>query len=137
MIVAYKHSQSRLSDVTMNTAEHPLDKTFEELYQERTEVLFRAGQSVSRILSRMTRVDEAIHSAQKELTRQGIQYPNHRELDHINTLIDEYNKLRDEAKLRYYYLIVTRESIGFLRHDWVEKFYPVPARKKPVENASE
>jgi len=123
--------------LTMNTAEHPLDKTFEEIFQERADILFHAGESVSRALSRLARIDEAINSAQKELTRRDIQDSTHHGVKHINALIAEYNQLREDAKLRYYYLIVTRESIGFLRHDWVEKIYPIPARKKPVKETDE
>jgi hypothetical protein len=48
----------------------------------------------------------------------------------INGEINKYNHAREYAKLRYYYLIVTREAMGMRRHHWVEEIYTIPPRKK-------
>ena len=48
----------------------------------------------------------------------------------LNREINKFNAAREHAKLRYYYLIVTREAMGFRRHASVEEAYRIPPRKK-------
>ncbi|HET6266607.1 MAG TPA: hypothetical protein VFG11_02735 [Acidobacteriota bacterium] len=38
-----------------------------------------------------------------------------------------YRKLRDEARLYRWYLIVQREAIGLRNHAEVDHFYPIPS----------
>jgi hypothetical protein len=47
----------------------------------------------------------------------------------INREIGKFNRAREYAKLRYYYLIVTREAMGMRRHHWVDEWYRIPPRK--------
>ena len=51
----------------------------------------------------------------------------------INIEIERYNDAREYAKLRYFYLIVTREAMGFRRHTWVDEIYRIPPKKKPLK----
>jgi len=38
--------------------------------------------------------------------------------------------IKEYAQLRYYYLIVTREAMGFRRHKAVEDVYRIPPKRK-------
>jgi len=40
---------------------------------------------------------------------------------------------RELAKLRFYYLIVTREALGLRRHQKVEEMYRIPPIKKYLQ----
>jgi len=55
-------------------------------------------------------------------------------LEEINVKISRYNNLREDAKLRYHYLIITREALGMRRHHWVEEIYKIPPRKGHLHN---
>ena len=50
--------------------------------------------------------------------------------EEINEGIKRYNKKIEYVKLRYYYLVVIREAIGFRNHKWIEKIYKIPEKKK-------
>jgi hypothetical protein len=54
----------------------------------------------------------------------------HKLVREINGEIGKFNHAREYAKLRYYYLIVTREAMGLRRHHWVEETFKIPMRKK-------
>jgi len=41
-------------------------------------------------------------------------------------LAQRFNAQRDEVLLRLHYLRIQREALGFLRHDELERHYPVP-----------
>ena len=58
----------------------------------------------------------------------------HQAIREINGEINRYNRAREHALLRYYYLIVTREAMGMRRHQWVEKHYAVPPRRRHLQD---
>lgn len=115
-----------------------LDKTREEIIKESAEVLGRAGERLTvalRELERIERVIEGKMETLKGLTRsaedlQQIARQQHAITVEINREIKRYNRAREYAKLRYYYLIVTREAVGFRRHKTVEELYRIPPKKK-------
>lgn len=41
-----------------------------------------------------------------------------------------FNKARNYALLRRYYLIATREALDLKKHAWVEDIYKIPQRKE-------
>jgi hypothetical protein len=43
-------------------------------------------------------------------------------------LLVEYERLREDAKLQYWYLMVQRESIGLYDHRAIAQLYPMPPR---------
>jgi hypothetical protein len=43
-------------------------------------------------------------------------------------LLGEYEQLRQDAKLHYWYLMVQRESIGLYDHKAIAQLYPMPPR---------
>lgn len=102
------------------------EKTQEELLKERAEVLGRAGEALAKALSDL----EAIGRVIGESLREAGEQPDPETLTEINGEIRRYNRAREYAQLRYYYLIVTREAMGFRRHKTVEEVYKIPPKKK-------
>jgi hypothetical protein len=113
----------------------------EEMLQERAAVLGRAGEKLSAALEKLRSIDRIIEERLQHLSalvEKGEDKHHHDELvsvrkkmlNEINGEINKYNHAREYAKLRYYYLIVTREAMGMRRHHWVEEIYKIPPRKK-------
>jgi hypothetical protein len=102
------------------------EKTQEELLQERAEILGRAGEALSAALSDLENIGHSI----AESIREGGEHPGPETLTEINGEIRKYNRAREYAQLRYYYLIVTREAMGIRRHKAVEEAYKIPPKKK-------
>jgi hypothetical protein len=102
------------------------EKTQEEMLKERAEVLGRAGEALAAALSDVDKIGRSI----AESIRRAGEYPGSETLSEINSEIRHYNRAREYAQLRYYYLIVTREAMGFRRHKAVEEVYKIPPKKK-------
>jgi hypothetical protein len=102
------------------------EKTQEELLQERAEVLGRAGEALAAALSDVERIGRSISAR----LRKAGEHPDSELLTEINDEIRHYNRAREYAQLRLYYLIVTREAVGFRRHKTVEEVYKIPPKKK-------
>lgn len=104
-------------------------KTETEILQERAEVLGRAGEALSRAIDALYAIEERI----AELMRTSAGSESSEEAYRaVNREIQNFNRAREHAKVRYYYLIVTREAMGFRRHTTVEEAYRIPPRKKPL-----
>jgi len=114
----------------------------EELLREKAEVLSRAGGRVSEVLQQLHDLKEDIEGIILSFNRNqyngamavGYQMDagmteKPEIIEEINKKISRYNDLREDAKLRYHYLIITREALGMRRHHWVEEIYKIPARK--------
>ena len=123
----------------------PEDILREEMQQERAQVLGRAGEKLAAAIAKMNGIEEAIEERvrnfqldskrHKGKTGHGKVAPLKQEfLEEINREIGRYNRAREYAKLRYYYLIVTREAMGMRRHHWVEELYRIPPRKALIRN---
>jgi hypothetical protein len=128
----------------MSGRDNALEKTQEDILRERAMVLARAGDSVQRALEKLKKI-EAVIEERLELYQEAVAGTNRyasfgsgeplfrsfEELcNDIDSRIREYNKTREHAKLRYYYLIVTREAMGFRRHKTVEEIYKIPSKKE-------
>jgi hypothetical protein len=114
------------------------EKTDLEILQERAEVLGRAGEKLSAALRNLNLIEEIIEDRLRsylECKEQGNSPPKGA-LREINLEIRRYNEAREYAKLRLYYLIVTREAMGFRRNKTVEEQYPIPPKKKPLKKAA-
>lgn len=117
-----------------------LDKTKEEILKESAEVLGRAGERLSAALRELERIEKVIEGKMEILEgvtaetgdEQQAASLRHGITAEINREIKRYNRAREYAKLRYYYLIVTREAVGFRRHKTVEEFYRIPPKKKQL-----
>jgi transcriptional regulator of met regulon len=125
------------------------EKTDLEILQERAEVLGRAGEHLSAALRHLDSVERVIesklhaasgrppkeHEAPFSSKKGNAERPSAKEVLHeINNEIRRYNEAREFAKLRLYYLIVTREAVGFRRHKSVEEQYPIPPKKKLMKS---
>jgi hypothetical protein len=122
-------------------AKTPENVLQEELQRERAEVLSRAGERVDSILQQLKNLEDDIEGLLRPLngncsgvTMDGGLFPEAKMpkpviVEKVNQTIIQYNTLREEAKLRYHYLIITREAMGLRKHHWVEAIYKIPARK--------
>ena len=127
----------------MSMEKPPEDVLQQELLKERAVVLGRAGDSVERALIRLRRLEESIEGQCRALMRLGDGRPSAKLgglpaekgeiIQEINENINRYNRLREYAQLRYHYLIITREAIGLRRHNRVEEMYPVPPKKRHLQ----
>ncbi|MBN1380096.1 MAG: hypothetical protein JXA41_00305 [Deltaproteobacteria bacterium] len=126
----------------VNLEKTPEDILREEFFKERAVVLGRSGESVQKALEKLkvkeTLIEELLEHLHTLTDQTKLQRSNSRKLNsmkeqvfaEINEQISQYNRTREYAKLRYYYLIVTREALGLRRHGWAEKMYPLPPKKK-------
>ena len=117
-----------------------LEKTTEEIFQERADVLYRTGEALSEALQKLTSIEKSVDriiealNTRTENEKSGTLGTLHAM---VNREISRYNKAREHAKLRYHYLIITREAMGIRRHTWVDEVYRVPPRKQPVGKTCE
>jgi hypothetical protein len=113
----------------------------EEMMKERAEVLGRAGEKLAAAIEKMRIIEQVIEERLKsyrsivEKSEDGyddgkLASRRQKIFKEINGEIGKFNHAREHAKLRYYYLIVTREAMGMRRHHWVEESYRIPPRKK-------
>jgi hypothetical protein len=116
------------------------EKTQEEIFQERAEVLYRAGTKLSEAIEKLKFIEEEIN-VKLEVLRESVKTRTESEsrklFKETNREISRYNKARENASLRHYYLIVTRESMGFRRHKWVDEVYRIPPKKKRLKGLDE
>jgi hypothetical protein len=112
----------------------------EEMLKERAEVLGRAGEKLAAALEKMKTIEQDIDGRLKQFRMVAKKYEENGDDDklvsmkkdiagEINREIGKFNRAREYAKLRYYYLIVTREAMGMRRHHWVDEWYRIPPRK--------
>jgi hypothetical protein len=130
---------------TIHPIKSPEEILQEEFLRERAAVLGRAGEKVARTLSALFSLEkeilvllESYHQCKQYEETQGA---NKRKISgvkrniqkEINEKIKIYNAMREQAKTRYYYLIVTREALGLHKHQWVEAYYRIPPKRKYIE----
>jgi len=116
------------------------EKTQEEIFQERADILYHTGNKLSEALDRLGAIEEAIEAKLvllRESVEKGLDNDCHRFFTEANGEIRKYNKAREHAELRYYYLIVTREAMGFRRHKWVDEMYKIPPKKEILKRLNE
>ncbi len=119
--------------VTLEAKKTPENVLQEELLKERAEVLCRAGERLAEALEKVHAAGKRIEDLLRDLDRAAEERGSRAKkdaLDAVNREIRAYNTARDHAKLRYYYMIVTREALGMRRHHWVDEFYRIPPKKK-------
>lgn len=118
----------------------------EEFLRERAAVLANAAEKLAKTLRLLAQIEESITKESKAIHGPAFQENDHTgstgetpprkrlTLTEINQQIDHFNKVRDTAKIQYYYLIVTREALGLRKHHWVEEFYAIPPKKKYMKD---
>ncbi len=106
------------------------DRTEEELLKERAEALCHAGSELQGSLQKLRNIEEDIETKIGILKKGDNTSTNEGLFEEISEGIKRYNEKREYVKLRYYYLVVIREAIGFRNHKWIEKIYKIPGKKK-------
>jgi len=118
----------------------------EEFLRERAAVLAKAAEKLTNTLRQLAHIEESIIKESKTISGPAFRENDHKgsigetpprnrsTLIEINQRIDHFNKVRDTAKIQYYYLIVTREALGLRKHHWVEEFYAIPPKKKYMKD---
>jgi len=94
-----------------------------ELMKEQAGALGRSGWRVERCLKRMEELEREI----EELKERG-------KIGEANRLIEEFNRLREEARTYLHYLVIHREAVGFRRHPNLERLYPIPDKRSPIKD---
>jgi len=127
------------------TREKSYDQTQEDILRERAQVLARASESVHAALEKLKILEQEINDKTALYRRAAARCSSgdpvrprlHRFLEglleEINLGVAGYNEEREYAKVRYYYLIVTREAMGLRRHQTVEEIYRIPDKKRYLE----
>jgi len=103
----------------------------EEFFREKAAVLCKATEKLEVTLQQLTVIDN--HISEIYFAKGGFGSRHNTgafDLKQLNEEIDAFNKVREEVKLCYYYLIVTREALGLRKHHWIEQHYPIPPKKK-------
>jgi len=125
-------------------------QTQEDIFRERAQVLARTGESVHLALEILRTIERGIdyrmgllktvcdRERHPDVMEGSLRPSQNREklLNEINSEILKYNKAREHAKLRYYYLIVTREAMGLRRHKTVEDIYTIPPKREYLRKRS-
>lgn len=110
----------------------------EEFLRERAAVLGRAGTAVEDAIAELARLDYEIQIKQEQLhsirlDEQSFSNEKHVLVQEINLHIEQFNIVIEKAKLKYYYLIVTREAMGLRRHKRIQELYVIPKKKKKIQ----
>jgi hypothetical protein len=124
---------------TRSQREEKHDTLCEELLRERAAVLSRAGMAVEDAIDELAKLDHEIQLKREQLQslklgEQCSSILNKQQVlvEEVNETIDQFNKVREKAHLKYYYLIVTREALGLRRHNRVQEIYIIPVKKKKI-----
>jgi len=112
----------------------------EELLRERAAVLGRAGIAVEDAIDRLMSLAQEIETKMSLLKSYRTKVHDREILgkqkllhEEINLDVDQYNDLCQDAQLKYYYLIVTREALGLRRHEVIKEIYRIPAIMKKIK----
>jgi len=92
-----------------------VDKTQEEIFEEMAKALGHTGSLLESLLEELSRLDSKMA---------GIEEP-----EEYNLLVDKFNATRENALFRKEMLMIHREALGFTKHRFMDKTYPVPAKK--------
>ena len=132
--------------MALNKSKRPEDVLQEEFLRERAAVLGRTGDSVSRALEKLRSIESSLEERMsrwadiERLVPQDLNDARNlgrlrrQMVVEINREISRFNRVREYALMRHYYLIVTREAMGMRRHHWVDQHYRVPPRKKHLQD---
>jgi hypothetical protein len=130
----------------INTRKTTQDILQEEMLRERAATLARAGERLAEALERLHEMEGEIaagmalwqtaaraenDSAGEVAAGTGAEESGGRRrfLQELNGKIQAYNRQRENARTRFYYLIVTREALGIIHHQRLEEFYRIPPKQ--------
>jgi hypothetical protein len=130
----------------INTRKTTQDILQEEMLRERAATLARAGERLAEALERLHEMEGEIaarmalwHTAERAENDSAGEVAagtgaeesggRLRFLQEPNGKIQAYNRQRENARTRFYYLIVTREALGIIHHQRLEEFYRIPPKQ--------
>ena len=114
--------------------ENHQESLIDEMLRERAAVLARAGFAVEVALEKLSAIAREVEEKIARLNRPGQVSPAVGLMcEEINIFIDKFNAERQNAEVKYYYLIVTREAMGLRRHETVQKIYAIPPKKEKIQ----
>ena len=138
----------------INTKRSTQEILQEEMLRERAAVLARAGERLAEAMEKMHALGRNIEAAmtagpagevmneagrngasktegsQAEGVGTGRTEDRRKFLQGLNAKIHAYNLQREQVRIRYYYLIVTREAMGMIHHQRLEEMYRIPPKKR-------
>jgi hypothetical protein len=116
----------------LNTKKTTQDLLQEDLLRERASALARAGERLTDALEKLRSIEKDLTEVlvlwQREVENGGSNLQKLR--GEANVKICAYNRQREHVKIRYYYLIVTREALGIIHHERLEEIYQIPPKKR-------
>lgn len=123
---------------TPRSKDESVDILREEFLRERAAVLGRAGTAVEDAIAELAKLDQEIQIKKEQLLSfmpdENMHFSKKQMLvDEINLHIEQFNIVIEKAKLKYYYLIVTREAMGLRRHKTIQELYVIPKKKKKMQ----
>ncbi|MGC9324492.1 MAG: hypothetical protein ACP5G0_07050 [Desulfomonilia bacterium] len=95
-----------------------VDKTQEEILEEMAKALGHTGNLLESVLEELAALDAQIQATS--------------ETDAYNILVEKFNTLRREALFRKEMLMIHREALGFTKHRYLDKMYPIPVKKEKL-----
>ncbi len=93
-----------------------VEKTQEEIIKEMARALGYSGYLLDVVLKEMKQLEKAMAHAKAK--------------DDYNSLVEKFNMKRKEALEKRDMLIIHREAIGMRQHKFLDKYYPIPDKKK-------
>ena len=94
-----------------------------DIMKEKAEALGRVGGRLDESLRGIKILEQRIQMLEREGRRGQVE---------MDTLIREFNQVRQRALQYLHYLIIQREAMGFRRHTHVTAMYQIPPRKRPL-----
>jgi len=93
-----------------------VDKTQQEIIEEMAKSLGHTGEKLEDVLTELHRIEEELNSVH--------------DIDEYNALVDSFNALRKQALSRREMLMIHREALGAFKHNYVDRYYPIPDKKE-------
>ena len=93
-----------------------VDKTQQELMEEMAKALGHSGHQLETILNQLKELDALMSQASNK--------------EEYNELVEKFNELHKRALVRREMLVIHREAIGVFKHSVIDKFYPIPEKKR-------
>ena len=138
-----------MDGMMINTKRSTQEILQEEMLRERAAVLARAGERLSQAMEKLHTLERDIEAAmtaeqagevvneagwsgasKTESVQAGGTEDRRGFLQRLNAKIHAYNLQREQVRIRYYYLSVTREAMGMIHHQRLEEMYRIPPKKR-------
>ncbi|MBN2298523.1 MAG: hypothetical protein JXM72_08010 [Deltaproteobacteria bacterium] len=93
-----------------------VDKTQQEIIEEMAKALGHTGDKLEDVLDELHKIEEELESIS--------------DINKYNAMVDSFNSLRKKALNRREMLMIHREALGAFKHNYVDRYYPIPNKKE-------